>query len=683
MTRLGRILIWIVVAIVALLIAFILFIALFDWNRARPWIDQRVSSSLGRPFAINGDLSLHWSRNSDSGGLAHWVPWPRLTAHDITIGNPAWARQPHFATLQEIRFSIEPLALIGHTISIPSLKLVGPSVDIERDKKGRDNWSFRFAQPGGGGGWKLHLGDVAFDAGKIRIDDDKLALHMNVVVKPLRNVIPFDQVSPPGSGVKSSAPPPQTSEPYWFGWTADGTWRGAKATGNGKIGSVLAVSSASLPFPVQADLRLADVHIALTGTLTDPMHLGGLDMYLKMSAASMSHLEPLTGVVLPATSPFTTNGRLIARIHQGVFRYQDFDGKVGRSDLHGNMKYTTSGPRPKLEGKLTSNALYLADLAPLIGADSNAAKARRGESQKQPADKLLPVEPFDTARWPHMDADVRFTGRRIVRKAALPVNDLSAHVLLHEGVLKVDPVRLGVAGGTIEAHILLNSHADPMHGKADLSVRHLQLRKLFPTVKLMNTSLGQINGDAALTGDGDSVATLLGTSEGEAKLLVNNGTVSKLLLEEIGLNVGNIIVIKLVGDEPEPLNCAAADFVAKDGVWKSRLFLIDTGTMTIKVDGALDFKKETLDFTIHPHSKGVRVLSLRSPLYLRGTLKHPHGGVEPGPLLARGVGAAVLGTIAAPIAALAALIAPSKDNENACAGVIAKMRTPAKTHSAR
>jgi uncharacterized protein involved in outer membrane biogenesis len=349
--------------------------------------------------------------------------------------------------------------------------------------------------------------------------------------------------------------------------------------------------------------------------------------------------------------------------------------------LHGTATYTTAGKRPKLTGKITSNTLDFADLGPLVGADSNASKARRGDAQKQPADKLLPVEKFATDRWRQMDADVTFTGKRIVRKAALPIQDLSAHIVMDDARLTLDPVQLGAAGGDIEAHIVLNGREDPMHGKADLSVRHLQLRKLFPTVKLMNTSLGEINGDAALTGDGNSVAALLGTSDGEAKLLVNNGTVSKLLLEEAGLNIANIIVTKLAGDEPVQINCAAADLLAKDGVWQSRLFLVDTDTMTINVDGKIDFRKETLDFTIHPHSKGVRVLSLRSPLYLRGTLKHPSAGVETGPLLARAAGAAILGTVAAPFAALAAMIAPSHDEDNACVGVIAKMRKPAKAQS--
>ena len=677
MTRAGRILIWIVVAIVALLVAAVLFVALFNWNHARPWLDQRLSSSIGRPVAINGDLTVDWLRNPDSQGVSHWAPWPRFTARDISIGNPDWAQQPRFASIQQVRFSLSPVALLRRTIDIPSLKLIGPSVDLERDKKGRDNWTFQFAH---GAQWKLHIGEVGFDAGTIRLNDDKLALHLDVAVIPLGKPIPFDQIVPPAAGAQTSAPAPHSRQPYYFAWTAKGTWRGAKASGNGKIGSVLAMSNVSMPFPLQADLRLRDVHIALAGTLTDPVHLGALNLHLKLSADSMAHLYALTGVALPATPPFTTQGRLIARVRQGIFKYQDFDGHVGKSDLHGSATYTTSSSRPKLTGTLTSNTLYLADLAPLIGADNNASKARRGEATKQPAGKFLPVEAFDTARWQQMNADVTFTGKHIVRKAALPIHDLSTHITMSDGVLTLNPLKLGAAGGDIDGHIVLDGRKDPMHGNADLSIRHLKLHKLFPTVDLLHTSVGEINGNAALTGDGNSVARLLGTSDGEAKLLVNNGAVSKLLLEEAGLNIGNIIVIKLVGDKPEKLNCAAADFTAKNGVWQSRLFVIDTDTMTIDVKGNINFATEKLDLVMHPHSKSVRVLSLRSPLYLGGTLKHPDAGVEKGPLLARGVGAAVLGVVAAPLVALAALIAPSHDNQNACASVIAKMQKPAKIH---
>lgn len=675
MKRTSRILVWIVVAIAVLLVAAVLFVALFNWNSARPWLDQRLGTSIGRPVAINGDLTVNWLRNPDAGGASRWVPWPRFTARDVSIANPAWAKQPYFATVQQVRFSLDPLALASHTIAIPSLKLYGPAVDAERDKQGRDNWTFQFAQ--GGGNWKLDIGEVGFDAGRIRWDDDKLDMHLDFDVKPLGKPIPFDQIVPASSST-STAPPPRSSQAYYFAWAAQGTWHGAKARGDGKIGSVLAISDASMPFPLQADLRLRDLHIKLAGTLSDPVHLGALDLDLAISGNSMSHLYALTGVNLPTTAPFSTRGRLLARMRQGVFKYDKFDGKVGHSDLHGSVTYTTGGPRPRLAGALTSNVLDFADLAPLIGADSNAAKARRDEAQKQPADKVLPVETFDTTRWRSMDADVHFAGKRIVRKGALPISDLSTHLVLDDGMLTLDPLSLSVAGGNLRANVSLDGRKDPMHGEATLKLQRLRLSKLFPTVDLMHTSLGQINGDVVLRGDGNSVARLLGTSDGEVKLLIDNGAMSKLLLEEAGLNLGNILVTRLTGDKPEKINCAAADLVAKDGTWRSRLFFVDAETMRIDVDGSIDLKDETLDLVMRPHSKGIRVLSLRSPLYLRGTLKHPDAGVEKGPLLLRGVGAAALGVLAAPAAALAALVAPSHEDENACTGVLAGMRKPAK-----
>jgi uncharacterized protein involved in outer membrane biogenesis len=60
MSRNVKILIWAGVGFFAVLALCVLLLMTFDWNRAKPWLNSRVTEATGRPFAINGDLSLTW-----------------------------------------------------------------------------------------------------------------------------------------------------------------------------------------------------------------------------------------------------------------------------------------------------------------------------------------------------------------------------------------------------------------------------------------------------------------------------------------------------------------------------------------------------------------------------------------------------------------------------------------------
>jgi uncharacterized protein involved in outer membrane biogenesis len=140
-------------------------------------------------------------------------------------------------------------------------------------------------------------------------------------------------------------------------------------------------------------------------------------------------------------------------------------------------------------------------------------------------------------------------------------------------------------------------------------------------------------------------------------MLINDGAVSRELMELAGLNVGNYVVGKLFGDKDVKINCAAADMGVKNGLLTTRLVVFDTENALIHVDGTANFKTEQLDMTIDPQSKGGRIISLRSPLYVRGPFKKPNAGVKTVPLLARGAGMLALGAIVAPVAGLVALVA--------------------------
>lgn len=676
MTRPVRILIWTFATLVTLLAILIVVIATFDWNRVKPLLNEKVSAALHRPFAINGNLAVHWRTEPEEGGWRGFVPWPHFTAEDLVLGNPDWLKQPRMVGLERVEFRLAPLPLIVQRISIPRIDLVKPTASLTRLADGRANWTFDFgpkdehAEPSK---WVLDIGAIGFDQGNISFDDQTLKTSMKVQVDPLGKPIPFSDIVGKARAEKSGG-----AQDYAFGLKAQGRYKDQAVSATGKIGGLLALQDARQPFPLQADARIGDTQVALAGTLTDPRNLGALDLRLKLSGSSLGNLYPLTGVTLPDTPPYSTDGHLSANLHteQGAqFRYQGFNGKIGDSDIHGDLSFVASKPRPKLSGELVSNQLLFKDLAPLIGADSNTEQKARGGASKQPTGKVLPVEEFRTERWRAMDADVRFAGKRIVHSAQLPFNDLSAHVILEDGLLRLEPLRFGVAGGNLASRIRLDGRATPMQGRARLSARGFKLKELFPTFAPMQTSFGQLNGDADISGRGNSVAALLGSSNGDLRLLINDGAISRSLMEIAGLNVGNYVIGKLFGDEDVKINCAAADVGIKDGLATTRLFLFDTENAIIYINGTANFSSEQLDLKVTPESKGVRLFSLRSPLYVRGPFAKPNAGVQAVPLALRGAGMVALGVVAGPAAGLLALIAPSSgDAPNQCTPLLQQMK---------
>lgn len=680
MTRSRKIFAWTGAVLLLVLAILVIVIATFDWNRIKPTLNEKVSEALHRPFAINGNLDVLWQREPEQGGWRAWVPWPHFVAEDLSLGNPEWSKTPQMVTLKRVEFRLAPLPLIWQQVVIPRIDLTGPDAKLERLADGRANWTFDLprsdpnAEPSK---WVLDIGAIKFDKGLVSFNDQTLKTQVDVVIDPLGKPIPFTDIL--GSGeAKKAQDKGIVPQDYAFGLSYKGQYHGQKLNGTGKVGGLLALKDAAQPFPVQADVQIGDTHAAVAGTLTDPQNLGALDLRLKLSGSSLGNLYPLTGVTLPDSPAYSTDGHLIAKLHEPAganFRYEGFNGKIGNSDIHGDLGFVASQPRPKLTGALVSNQLLFTDLAPLIGADSNAAQKKRGGDSKQPAGKVLPVEEFQTDRWRAMDADVEFTGKKIVQSPDLPFTDLYTHVVLNDGELSLQPLRFGVAGGKLDADVRLDGRSHPLQGRAKISARNLKLKQLFPTFEPMKTSFGELNGDADIGGRGNSIAALLGTANGDLKMLVNDGAISRSLMEIAGLNVGNYVVGKLFGDEDVKINCAASDIGIKDGLLSTRLFVFDTENAIIYVDGTANFKTEQLDLAVKPESKGFRVFSLRSPLYVRGPFAKPGAGVQSGPLLLRGAGMVLLGAAVGPVAGLLALIAPSSgDQPNQCAPLLQQMR---------
>ncbi|WP_110685626.1 AsmA family protein [Salinicola aestuarinus] len=695
MTKGKKVTLWVVGVVLVLLVALVIVVATFDWNRLKPTLNEQVSQALDRPFAIEGDLDVQWALPEAAEGLARWIPQPHVRANDVRLGSPDAVTDADLATLEAIDVVLSPLPLLSQTVAIPAIALSGGEATLVRLEDGTNNWTFSGedeAQASDtsdeGSTWTVDIGEIAFDPIDIHYRDAILAADIDATVELLGEPIAFEEVSgadgaqdAPGNDETPAADGASAERDvvdFAFAWRASGTYRDAPVEGSGRLGGLGALRQTGSPYPIQAELEAGATQVSVDGTLTDPLAPKRIDLDLSFAGQNLGELYGIIGVTLPDTPPYSTRGHLTADLASNealTFRYRDFDGQIGNSDIHGDLTYRLGEPRPSLTGEVVSRQLRFADLAPLIGADSNADKADRGETSQQPEDKVLPTETFDTEQWRAMDADVKFTAERIEHGESLPLDDLYTHVVLDDGEILLDPLRFGVAGGNLNTTLRLDGSQNPMQSRVDMHIRHLLLSQLFPDVELMQNSRGELNGDATLSGTGNSVAAILGSSDGNLQALISDGVISQNLMELAGLNVGNYLVGELFGDEQVDIHCAATHLEVDDGLARTRFFVIDTETALINIDGTINFATEGLDLTIEPESKGARVFTLRSPLYVEGTFKNPSPGVDAGSLLARGAAGAVLGTVATPAAALLALVSPSADGTTPCNDFLSEVQT--------
>lgn len=395
-------------------------------------------------------------------------------------------------------------------------------------------------------------------------------------------------------------------------FTAAGRYKGMAVHAQGSGGPVLSLRDTRLPYPLMLDATVGRTGARLEGTVTDLLTFTAVDMHAVLHGDSLEQLFPLLGVPLPATHAYSMQGRLL---HTGAsWRYEQFSERIGASDIAGDVQMITGGSRPVLTAKLRSKLLNLDDLGPVIGARPKvgtvvATPKRRGR-------RVLPDIPFKTERWDSVVADVVLHATQLRHAKAWPLENLITHLKLRDSELTLDPLDFGLAGGQLKTKVTLDGRKQPIQAHAQVKASMVLLAKLFPTVNLSKSSKGQINGELDLVGSGNSVGRMLASANGKMGLVVAGGQISKLILEQVGLHLWEILSLNLTSDRLVKLRCAVADFDIKQRKMRVKTLVFDTQVTTLFGTGSIDLGDETLNLTFSPKSKNTSPVALRSPIYV-------------------------------------------------------------------
>ena len=625
------------VAILGLVVAGVLLaFILVDWNALKEPIERRVSARTGYPLTIGGDLRVKIARRL-------WI-----TAEDVRLAAAPGAEAPERFAAQRVSAALSWPALLIGRLDLHELELVQPRVTVERRADAAGGPDFGTLLDG-----RVRIRRLVIDEGTVEFTDaaSRTAITLRIAAA--------------GTGAADD-----------LQLAAEGTYRGAPFTATASGPTVLALAAGE-SYPFVADVRAGATAARVRGTFADMTAGAALDLALEASGDDLAHLGELLGFRVAATPPYRLGGRL--RRAGPDWRLDELAGKVGESDIAGRAEFSTRGHR-SVRLDLVSERLDFDDLGPLIGAPPRTVGEAASPEQRREAARLkasrqaLPDKPLAAGRWRDLDVEATLVGKRVLHPPALPVEALEAKLRIADGVLTLEPLKLQLAGGTAVATIRVDARATPMRGTADVEFRALQLGQLFPTVQAMKKARGVAHGRAKLAGTGDSVKALLGSADGRLSLALDRGSISNLVLEVIGLDAAEALLIFATrGDREIPLHCAVADLGFEKGIGTTNVLVLDTPDTIVVGAGVIDLRNEALDLTLYPRPKDKSVFAARSPLHVRGPLRHPRVQPDTTALAARGLGATALALVN-PLLALLPFIETGPGKDSDCARMIAAAR---------
>jgi uncharacterized protein involved in outer membrane biogenesis len=634
------------IAAVGLLVAgIVLFLLIFDWNWFRGPVERIASDRLNREINISGDLDVH-----------PWSLTPSAEVHNVTIAQPQWL-EGQMAEVERFAVRIQLLPLFRGEQVLELLEVRSPDVDLRRDAQGRNNWQFgdpdKADEP-----MKLPaIHHFWVRDGHIRLEDKQRNLTLDGTVNTSEHTVGSDRGS-----FHLDSKGTINDEPFTLTVTGD---------------PLLHVTP-DKPYPFKADLRSGDIHATADASIDRPFDLSRFGGALTVSGQDLADLYRLTGLALPGTPPYRVNGRL--RRNENRYDFDDFTGRIGDSDISGDLYVQTGGERIYLNADARSKTLDFDDIGPIFGLPPATGRGETANPEqravaRRPRGHLLPDAPLDVERIRAMDADVTYRADS-VNAPGWPLRGVRVDIALKDGVLTADPLSFDFSRGRLAGRIKLDASRSMPRTDFDMRLTNARLEDWIKFRSLGQPAIqGTMVAHARLSGTGNSVYKAVASSDGQVTAAMPNGTMRQAFAELLGINVSKGLIM-LLSENPQgtPIHCAVGDFRVVNGVLNAETLVLDTDVVVANGEGRIDMRNETMDLRIDGDSKKFRLVRLLSPVTIKGPIAKPKIGIEPGPAIVQGVIGVGLGVLINPLAAIIPFIEPGGAEDADCAGLLARAR---------
>ncbi len=593
-----------IAVVLVLFISALIALMFIDWNRARGWSEDLLTTAANREVRIGHlDVNPGWSQT-------------RIVLRDVKVANVEWGDEQPLAKIAELRLTVATRPLLRGQINLPEVALRQPVIHAQRSESGQANWDFGAAGIAGEVVAPEERTEFPY-IGRLTIDDGKMTYRDAARGLDLEGTIAIatgktrDNIEIALKGALEEKP--------------------AKLDFNG--GPLHQLREQQEPYPFDILVQAGDTEVHASGTSTEPVQLQGFDIDLRISGQSMDEIFPVFGIPLPPTAPYHIEGRL--RRDNKIWRVDSFTGEIDESDLHGWFSIDYTPDRPMLRAELTSRKLDFHELGGLIGLQPG-----RGDEIIVPTDKagLIPETPIDVESINAVDMNVRLKAERINARK-VPIDSLEMLFTVDTGRVHVEPLKFYIADGHFAGAVSVDASQSPPLGAVDMTASNIDIKSFFENTRFAEEMDGRIVGQIDIEGPGQSLADMLGAANGPLVLGMREGSVSGLAVEALGLDLVESLGLVIEGDVPVSIRCGLIDTRFDNGEARLDGDFLDTTDSLLVLSGTIKLHNETLDVQVEAREKDFSLIDATAPVRVSGpftNLEVQIGDLDPFPFFEMG-----------------------------------------------
>lgn len=561
-------------------LAAVVVIVLFDWNWLRGPLVWYVSERSGRDIRVEA-LEVDRLLTLE----------PTVTFRGARIANAPWAAthvQP-MAVAREARFTFSLKTAWQRRVVVSRLVLVDADVVLERREDGLRNW--RLFEPDAHRPGLFRILTLEAHRSRIRFVHGGQAL----------DVVAASNAPEPGAAA------PVDGESLSNRIEFKGTYRGTAFSGVAHTGPFVSFRHSGRQFPIRGRAAAGETRLEVEGHLADFLELGTIAAGVRVAGPTLARLHPFLPIHPSASRPYEIEAWV--RKADDDYAFERLRGRIGGTKLAGEAGYRRGDERPFVRAMLKSDNADWSDLRPLLGLDAEAGNEPLTQRHLH-GDRLKAI-----------DARIRVEASKLKTAIIPALEGLNVTVKLDGGLLELNPLEARFAGGRVAGSLTFDGRRTPLASAARLAMSDIRLERIFSTLPPAARGLGPVRARIRLSGQGDSLGSMLGRSTGTVGAFSSGGTISNLADARIGLNLAKIFGLMLRGDRPIAVNCGAMVFDVRDGQGKSETLFLDTEQTRTRGSGTVDLGDQTFDLLLTPAPKKPALFAMQKSIRVQGSFE--------------------------------------------------------------